>query len=288
MKKQALKIKELHVLLFPPCFWLILFLVFPLIIVLFYSVSYKGLYGGIKPGFILENYKDVFTATYLNIFLRSFIYAAVTTIITVLLAYPTAYFMAFASPKVRFMIMFIIIIPFWTNFLIRMYSFVIILGNSGVINTILIKCKIISEPLTMLNNSFSVILGLVYCNLPFMILPIYASLDKMDSSLLEASSDLGAGKLYTFLRITFPYSISGLVAGIVFVFIPTLGNFVVPDILGGANDVMIGNVITSQFRQARNWPLGSAMSTILIFVVMIFISLYIRYFDPTKQKKAAF
>lgn len=280
------KIREPHILLFPPLFWLLMFFVVPLLIVLIYSISLKGLYGGVLPGFTLRNYEQVFTPTYLNIFFRSFLYAACATLITLLLAYPMAYFMAFASPGVRLALMFIVIVPFWTNFLIRMYSFIIILENSGVINSILLKCGIVSEPLSLLNNSFSVLLGLVYCNLPFMILPIFASLDKMDSSLLEASLDLGANKFRTFWRITFPYSLSGLVAGVVFVFIPTLGNFVVPDILGGANNLMIGNVIASQFRQARHWPLGSAMSMVLIFVVMILISLYIRYYNPARSAKA--
>jgi ABC-type spermidine/putrescine transport system permease subunit I len=159
-----------------------------------------------------------------------------------------------------------------------------LLGESGLINSMLLNLGIVDEPLPMMNNSFGMYVGFVYWNLPFMILPIVSSLDRMDVSLLEASLDLGASKGQTFMNVTLPYSLPGLVAGIIFTFIPTLGNFVIPEFLGGTGNIMIGNVITSQYLQARDWPFGSALSTVMMFVVMIFISLYIKYYDPTKNK----
>jgi spermidine/putrescine transport system permease protein len=165
-----------------------------------------------------------------------------------------------------------------------MFSVMTILGDSGLINSALLGLGIIDEPVRLVNNTFGLYFGFVYWNLPFMILPIFSSLDRMDISMLEASMDLGANRRQTFLRITLPYAVPGLVAGIIFTFIPTMGNFVIPEFLGGTGNTMIGNVLTTQFLQARNWPFGSALSTVLMFIVMIFISLYIRFFNPTESR----
>ncbi len=275
----AKRIKEQHFLLVPPAFWLLVFFVVPLVIVIGYSFSVAS---G-EEGFTLIHYKQALQGMYLKLFLKSFGYATVTTLITLLIAFPMAYYMAFASPKMKMIIMFLIILPFWTNFLIRMYSIITLLGDSGLINTALMGLGIVKEPIKMMNNTFGMYVGFVYWNLPFMILPIFSSLDRMDVSLLEASMDLGAGKTRTFLNITLPYAVPGLVAAIIFTFIPTLGNFVIPEFLGGTDNLMIGNVITAQYLQARNWPFGSALSTLLMLVMMIFISLYIRFFNPAKS-----
>jgi len=277
--------KQLLFFLTPPYLWLIIFFIAPLIIILFYSVSSRGVYGGVKLGLTLEHYKSVFTAVYVRIMFSSLLTAFVTTIITLFLALPIAYFMAFASPKIKMLCLFLIVIPFWTNFLIRLYSFIILLSDNGILNSVLLKIGFIHKPLQLLNNYFAVYLGLIYCNLPFMIIPIFSALDKMDSSYIESSMDLGANHLITFKNIVLPQAMPGIIAGVVFVFIPTIGNFMVPDILGGPDTYMIGNVITAQFTSARNWPLGSAFSSALIFVVMIFVALYIRYYDPAKNKK---
>jgi len=274
----AKRIKEQHFLLAPPAFWLLVFFVVPLVIVIGYSFSVAPGEGG----FTLIHYQQALQGMYLKIFLKSFLYALVTTLITLLIAFPMAYYMAFSPPKQKMLIMFLIILPFWTNFLIRMYSIITLLGDSGLINTALMGLGIINEPIKMMNNTFGMYVGFVYWNLPFMILPIFSSLDRMDVSLLEASMDLGAGKTRTFLNITLPYAVPGLVAAIIFTFIPTLGNFVIPEFLGGTDNLMIGNVITAQYLQARNWPFGSALSTLLMLVMMIFISLYIRFFNPAK------
>ena len=268
-------------MLFPPAFWLLIFFIVPLIIVLVYSVSYKEIYGGVSPGFTPEHYQAIFNAMYLKIFARSFGYALITTLATLAIAFPIAYYMSFASARTKMIIMLMIMIPFWTNFLVRMYALMTIMGESGLINQLLMSTGIINGPLPLFNNTFSVFTGFIYWNLPFMVLPIFSSLDRLDTSLLEASLDLGASKTQTFLRITLPYSIPGLIAGIIFVFVPTMGNFIVPEFMGGTDNYMIGNLITSQFVNARNWPFGSALSVVMIFLVMIFISLYLRFYKPT-------
>lgn len=280
------KIKEKHILLLPPLFWLTLFFIIPLIIVVAYSFNFYGEEASLSDRFTLGFYKQVFQGLYMGILLKSFGYALLTTALTMLIAFPMAYFMAFTSPRNKMIIMFLIILPFWTNFLIRMYSIITLLGDSGLVNSFLMAIGLLDSPLKMMNNSFGMYFGFVYWNLPFMIMPIFSSLDRMDTSLLEASMDLGANQFHTFMKVTLPYALPGLVAGIIFTFIPTLGNFVIPEFLGGTSNSMIGNVITAQYIQARNWPFGSALSTVLIFIIMIFISLYIRYFDPTKSKNS--
>ncbi len=268
----------------PPLFWLLIFFIIPMAIVIGYSFGIGGVSAGPSHGFTLQFYKEALSGMYLGIFLKSFLYALGATVLTIAIAYPIAYYMAFASDRTKMIVMFLIILPFWTNFLIRMYSIMTILGDNGLVNSALMQIGIIHEPLKLINNSFGMYVGFVYWNLPFMILPIFSSLDRMDVSMLEASLDLGANHRQTFMRITLPYSIPGAVAGIIFTFIPTLGNFIIPEFLGGTGNTMIGNVITSQYLQARDWPFGSALSAVLMFIVMIFISLYIRYFDPTKSK----
>jgi len=281
------RLREFHILLLPPGFWLLLFFGIPLVIVLNFSVSVQDIYGGIVGGFTWEHYQRVFDPLYLGIFWQSIKVSALTTGIVLLLAYPTAYYLTFAPRRMRMLLLFLIILPFWTNFLVRMYSFMCILGADGVINRIFLSTGLISEPLPLLHSTFAVYVGFVYGNLPYMILPLFAALDRMDTSLLEASMDLGAGALRTFWHVTLPYSLSGMVAGMIFVFIPTLGNFVVPEILGGTNDVMIGNVINRQFLESRNWPLGSALCSLMVVVLLVVISIYLRFYDPMKKKRLA-
>jgi spermidine/putrescine transport system permease protein len=282
--RKLFKIKEFHILLFPPAFWLLIFFIVPMIIVLIYSVSLKETYGGVSPGFKLEHYKAIAETMYLKIFLRSFGYALITTLATMMLAFPIAYYMTFASARTKIIVMLMIMIPFWTNFLIRMYALMTIMGESGLINDFLVNTGIVREPLNLFNNTLAVFVGFIYWNLPFMVLPIFSALDGLDNSLLEASLDLGATKRQTFLRITLPYSVPGLIAGIIFVFVPTMGNFIIPEFMGGTDNYMIGNLITSQFIQARNWPLGSTLSIMMIFFVMIFISIYLRFYNPSRNK----
>ncbi len=266
-------------------FWLLIFFIVPMVIVIGYSFGYTG--KASDPNiFTLDFYRQALQGMYLKILLKSFGYALVTTLITLAIAFLMAYYMAFASDKAKMIIMFLIILPFWTNFLIRMYAIMTLLGDSGLVNTFITHLGIVEQPIKMINNSFGMYVGFVYWNLPFMVLPIFSSLDRMDISLLEASMDLGANTTQTFIKITLPYAIPGVVAGIIFTFIPTLGNFVIPEFLGGTSNTMIGNVITSQYLQARNWPFGSALSTVLMVIIMVFISLYIRFFNPANSKNS--
>lgn len=269
----------------PPMFWLLIFFIVPMIIVIGYSFGITGKVTDANV-FTVDYFLQAMQGMYLNILLKSFGYALVTTILTLAIAFPMAYYMAFASDKAKMIIMFLIILPFWTNFLIRMYAIMTLLGDSGLINSFMVHLGMVEQPIKMINNSFGMYVGFVYWNLPFMVLPIFSSLDRMDISLLEASMDLGANNTQTFMKITLPYAIPGVVAGIIFTFIPTLGNFVIPEFLGGTSNTMIGNVITSQYLQARNWPFGSALSTVLMVIIMVFISLYIRFFNPASSKNA--
>jgi len=271
-------------LAFPPFFWLIAFFILPMFIILAASFAHKGSFGGIVWDFTLRNYSDLLNPLYLKAILRSLSYAALATSITLLISYPAAYTIAFAPPRRKQLLMFLIILPFWSNFLIRIFSWLILLGRNGLINTALLNLGLISEPLSMLHNAFSVNLGLVYGELPFMILPIVASLDKLDQSLLEASADLGAGRFRSFLNITLPASVPGIITGLIFVFVPMLGQFVIPDILGGTKSYMIGNVITSQFLVVRNWPFGSALSMALMLAVLLLLYVYLR-FSPLSSPK---
>lgn len=264
---------------------MVVFFVIPLVIVVLYSVSHRESQGTVRMGFTLEHFRQMFQWLYVRIALRSVVYASVTTLLTLCLAFPMAYYMAFAPLRTKLFLLLVIVISYWTNYLIRLYSFIIILGKDGLANTLLLKLGIISAPLSLISSSLAVFVGFVYWNLPTMILPVFAALDRMDITLFEASMDLGANHRQTFCRIVAPYALPGLINGVIFVFVPTLGNFVVPDLLGGTDNVIIGNVITAQYLQARNWPFGSALSVLLIFVMVVVISLYIRFGNPVFQRK---
>ncbi|MBE2281121.1 MAG: ABC transporter permease [Ignavibacteriaceae bacterium] len=277
--------KGFFFLISPPLFWFSLFLCIPLIIVILYSFGFKETYGNVILGLNFENYAMAFDPLYLGILFKSILIAIAITFITLILGFPVAYFLAFAPVKLKIFLSALIILPLWTNFLIKVYSFIILLGENGLVNNLLISLGLIDSALPLYNNLFSLFVVFIYINLPFMIMPVFASIDKIDKNLLEASMDLGANKLQTLMKIILPYSLPGIAAGVVFVFVPTLSNFLVPELAGGIDNYMIGNVINSQFLQARNWPLGSAISAILIFLVLVLVSVYIKYFEPGKNSK---
>src|SRR5512137_1747823 len=244
-------------LLFPAFFWLIVFFLVPLGITLIYSFTHRGVYGGIEWVFTLGNYGKSFDPLYLKILWRSFGMAFFTTTFCLLCGYPLAYFIAFAPARFKNVFLILLIIPFWTNFLIRTYAWIAILQDQGLINLTLLRLGLIREPLSLLYNMKSVMLGMLYAYLPFMVLPIYSSVEKLNSSLLEASMDLGANRIKTFFHVTIPLTAPGIIAGIILVFVPTIGEFIIPDILGGAKSILIGNIITNQFLTARDWPFGA-------------------------------
>lgn len=270
------KTRNLLILLLPATLWLLIFFIIPLVIVLVYSFLERGTYGGVTWEFTLRNYQRLVSGLYINVFWRSLGLAALTTGICLILGYPLAFFIATRSSRWRNLLLFLVIIPFWTNFLVRTYAWIIILRSEGIINTLLENLHLVKEPLDLLFTPFAVTIGLIYGYLPFMVLPLYATIERFNFSLVEAAQDLGANDIKTFWRILLPLTLKGIIAGSLLVFIPALGAFITPDILGGAKTVMVGNLIQNQFLQARHWPFGSALSMLLMALILIPILIYFR------------
>ncbi|MFB9981761.1 ABC transporter permease [Mesorhizobium kowhaii] len=260
----------------------------PLLIVLVYSFLTPGSYGDVKWQFSPEAWiavfleRDIFddtlsvAAAHVTIFLRSIKLAVVTTIATLALGFPTAYFMATRSEKTRDLWLFLITIPFWTNLLIRTFAVLQIIRNEGIINTILLKLGIISAPIQILYTDTAILIGMAYVYLPLMVLPIYASMEKLDFRLVEAGYDLYATRFKVLRKIIFPLVKPGVIAGSILVFIPALGAYVTPSVLGGGKNMMLSNLIELQFGQGRNWPLGSALSIAVMIIVMVALLAYVR------------
>ena len=267
----------MRLLIGPSALYLLIFFVVPLLIVVIYSFLTRGAYGQIIWQFTLQNYVRVFDSLYLGILWYSVVIATVNTLICLLLSYPFAYYMArVENVRTRGILMILVMIPFWTNFLVRTYAWRVILGNDGPLNGLLLGLGIIQEPLPLIFNEGAVLVGLVYGYLPFMVLPLYAAIERIDFSLIEAANDLYANGRAAFLRVVLPLSMPGVVAGSILVFIPSLGTFVTTDLLGGSKTVMIGNLIQSQFLTARDWPFGSAISVLLMVAVLGATLLYFR------------
>jgi spermidine/putrescine transport system permease protein len=266
-----------RLLLFPAAAFLLVFFTAPLFIVLIYSFLERGRYIGVEWIFTLENYQRAFDPLYANTFVRSGYIAGATTLICLLLGYPLAYLIATRAPQRRNTMLLALMIPFWTNFLIRTYAWLTLLRtNTGLINVSLLGLGIIKEPLPLFGNDFAIILGLVYGWLPDMVLPCFAAISRLDPSLMEAASDLYAPNSKVFWRVIWPLTLPGVAAGSILVFIPSLGAFVTPTLLGGGKSLMIGNVINSQFLAARDWPFGAALSTIMIAVMLVATIIYFR------------
>jgi spermidine/putrescine transport system permease protein len=247
------------------------------LIVVVYSFLTRGVYGQIVWTFTLENYVRVFDPLYLRILWHSVVIAGANTVICLLLSYPFAYAIArMENARTRNILLILVMIPFWTNFLVRTYAWRVILGSDGPLNGFLMGLGIIQEPLPLIFNDGAVLVGLVYGYLPFMVLPLYAAIERIDFSLVEAAHDLYADGRAAFLRVVLPLSMPGIVAGSILVFIPSLGTFVTTDLLGGSKSVMIGNLIQSQFLTARDWPFGSAFSVLLMAAVLGATLLYFR------------
>ena len=243
--------------LFPAAAWFAVFLVVPLAIVAFYSFARRGPYGEVIFEFSLVNYVRAADWLYLKILLNSVDLATLTTFSCLVIAYPTAYVMATSAPRVRGLLLMAVMLPFWTNFVVRVYAIKVVLGQGAV-------------------GPLAVWMGMVTNYLPFMVLPLYVALERMDFTLLEAARDLGASSFETIRRVLLPQTRAGIVTGCVFVFTPALGEFVIPDILGGAKTMLVGNLITEQFLKARDWPFGSAISFLLMAVVAFSTTLYFR------------
>jgi spermidine/putrescine transport system permease protein len=261
----------------------------PLIIVVVYSFLLPGKYGNVVWGFSLDAWrgilftKDIFDETLswadanLSIFWRSVKLSLLTTVFTFIVGFPTAWFIATRDPRARGMWLFLITIPFWTNLLIRTFAINEIIRNEGFINTSLMKLGVISQPFEMIYTDFAVFVGMTYVFLPLMVLPLFASIDRFDMRLLEEGYDLYAGRWQVLRRVILPIVRPGVIAGSILVFVPSLGAYVTPRILGGGKQMMIGNFIELQFGQGRNWPLGAALSVTLLVVVTAALLIYVRY-----------
>lgn len=261
----------------PVMLWMIILVAVPLLIVAGMGFMTRGTYGQVEYKFTLDNYKMLAQPIYLKILLDSLGIAFLTTFFCLILGYPFAYFVANVSAKYKVILFMLIMIPFWTNSLVRTYAWIVILRTTGVLNSYLMQIGIIHQPLQLLYTNGAVILGLTYALFPFMVLSLYSSIEALDKTYLEAASDLGASPVQTFLRVTLPLTMPGISAGIILVFIPTLGLFYISDLLGGSKTMLIGNLIQNEFLTARNWPFGSAMSILLIAITVIFIVIYFKH-----------
>lgn len=256
------------VFLGPAFTWWAVFLVAPVGLVLAYSFLRRGTFGGVVADLTFDNYLRALDPLFVSVLVTSLRIALITTLLAVLIGYPVAYFIATRPRRWRTPLLVLVILPFWTSFLIRTYAWIVLLNREGLINRPLIDLGVIAEPLPLLNNEFAIVVGLLYGYLPLMVLPLYASLERINPELREASTDLGAPPWRTFLSVTLPLSSAGLAAGSIFVFVPSLGNFIVPQLLGGGRTVMIGNLVERQFLSARDWPFGAALAAGLIGITV--------------------
>lgn len=269
-----------QLILLPAGLWLTIFMVLPLLILLVYSLGSRDELGRIVLGFNFDNYLRFFAGPYLKSLARSLTLASLTTAICLFLGTLFSLWLAFSVPRERQnFFMTLMVAPLWTSFLLRIYAWMTILRPTGLLSEALHSIGIENPPV-LLYTPYAVLLGMVYNYLPYMVLPLYASLEKLDVRLLEAAADLGATPLRSFLKITLPLSSKGMVAGSIMVFVPALGDYVTPDLLGGAKTMFIGNLIQNQFLTVRDWAFGSAVSTILIIIVGFAIWLYLKYVEP--------
>ena len=256
--------------------WLIFFVLIPNLLVLTVSFLTRDGSDFYALPFTLDNYANLFNPLYAQVVWNSLYMSGIATIICLLIGYPFAFMVSKINPKYRPFLLFLVVLPFWTNSLIRIYGMKVFLGVKGVLNTMLMDMGILSEPIRILNTEVAVIIGLVYLLLPFMILPLYSAIEKLDERLLEAARDLGANAVQRFFRVILPLTMPGIVAGCLLVLLPAMGMFYVADLLGGAKVLLVGNVIKSEFLISRNWPFGSAISIGLTILMALLIFVYYR------------
>ncbi len=268
----------------PALIWMGVFFIIPLLFIVIVSFSTRGEFGNIVYKFTFSNYTKLLNPLYLNIFLKSILIAIYTTLLCLFLGYPFAFIMANVNKKIKPLLLLLIILPFWTNSLVRTYAMIVLLRTEGIINTVLLHFHIINLPLDLMYNNIAVMIGMLYMMFPFMVLPLYTSIEKLDKKVLDAASDLGATPIYKFLKITLPLTKGGIVSGCILVFIPTLGLFFVTDLMGGSKVILMSNLIKNQFLTARDWPFGSAISVILI-VFMLSIIIYNSRSSESKETK---
>ncbi|WP_411034888.1 ABC transporter permease [Shinella sp. BYT-45] len=276
---------QLAVLLGPVTLFLAVFFLGPLAIMIVTSFLAPGLYGGVEWTWYPHNYGRIlgfadpmfedFDPVYIAIFLRSLKIAALTVAATLLVCYPAAFCISRLSERWKNFCLFLITLPFFTSLIVRLFIWVLILRQTGLVNAVLLNTGVVARPLELIYTDGAIIVGMVYVFIPFMFMPVYASVEKLDWTLVRASLDLGAGPVRTFLRIILPLTAPGIAGGALIVFIPALGNFVVPAILGGAKVMMLGNLIEQQFLAARNWPFGSALAMMVMGVMLVMLFVYV-------------
>jgi spermidine/putrescine transport system permease protein len=270
----------------PGVAWLVVFMVVPCLLVLSYAFFERGVWGGIDYTFTLENFVRVADPLYAKIFLNSARIALTVTIVAILIAYPAAYAIARAPRMSQPILLFFAVLPFWSNYLIRTYAWIVLLNREGLINNLLRSLGYTGEPLSMLYTETAVVIGLTYNYLPFVILAIYSTLSRLNPELMEASRDLGAGPVRTFFRVTLPLTLPGVAAGGVFVFVLSIGNFVTPALLGGGRFQMVGNLVYDQFLTANDWPFGAALGMALIATMILLLFLQARATSHASGERA--
>jgi spermidine/putrescine transport system permease protein len=253
-----------------PALWLFVFFLVPLAVIWAYSFGRTVGLTDIAIDGTFSNYARIADPVYVEVFVKSLAYAALTTFLCLIVGFPVALAITFAGPKAKVWLLLLIMLPFWTNLLVRTYALMAVLRTEGFINDIIGWVGL--GPWPMLHNNFAVVVGLVYVNLPFLVLPLYSALDRLDRSLLEASLDLGAGHVRTIFEVVVPLALPGILSGILITFIPAMGSYLTPDLLGGPDSQMIANVIERQFKRANDWPFGSALSFVLMYLTFIAIA----------------
>ena len=262
-----------NLLAMPAITWLVAFMVAPCLLIFSYAFFERGMWGGIDYTFTLDNFARAMDPLYGRIFLTSARIAGTATLIAILIAYPAAYAISRAPRMRQPMLLFFAVLPFWSNYLIRTYAWIVLLNREGLVNNALVSLGYAGEPFSLLYTETAVITGLVYNYLPFVILAIYSTLSRLNPELMEASRDLGAGAVRTFFRVTLPLTLPGVAAGGVFVFVLSIGNFITPALLGGGRFQMIGNLVYDQFLTANDWPFGAALGFVLILVMLALLSI---------------
>jgi spermidine/putrescine transport system permease protein len=268
----------------PASLWMIGFFIIPLVLIVIVSFITRGDIGNIIYKFTFENYTRLLDPLYLNIFFKSILIAIYTTLLCLIFGYPFAFIIANSSKRLKPLFLLLVILPFWTNSLVRTYAMIVLLRTEGIINTVLLHLGIINSPLHLMYNNTSIMIGMIYIMFPFMVLPLYTSIEKLDRGILEAAADLGAGPVKKFLKVTLPLTMGGIMSGSLLVFVPSLGLFFITDLMGGSKVVLMSNLIKNQFLTARDWPFGAAISVILIIVMIVIIS-YNAKMDDGKTSK---
>lgn len=266
------RLVEPTVLLAPGLLFYAVLVLAPVLIVVAYMFATRGRFGGVEWTLTFDNFSRLVDPIYFDVFQKSVVIALAATAVSLLIGYPTAYAISKLPPRWRLVALVLVVVPFWTNFLIRIYAWIVLLNSQGLLNDALIGTGITDERFTLLYTPGAVVVGLTYAYLPLMILPIYAAVERIDHELVEASANLGANRFRTFVSVQLPLTLPGAITGCILVFVPSLGNFVVPELLGGGKTVMVGNLIRDQFLKAQDWPFGAVIAmTVVVMLLLLFL-----------------